>query len=127
MGTDHLCLVNQFQTAAKFCACFMGKEYVLPGNPVCPILGNKSKIIACSRRKTLSLLGHPVCPILSDSSKMMVMLLGKIILSNNPVCPILDLFHGERLSMPSYLVYPILGNRNKMLCVVFFGKIIFVR
>ena len=57
----------------------------------------------------------------------MVMLVGKIILSDNPVCLILDLFHGERLFMPSNPVYPILGNRSKMLCVVLFRKIIFSR
>ena len=57
----------------------------------------------------------------------MVMLVGKIILSDNPVCLILDLFHGERLFMPSNPVYPILGNRSKMLCVVLFRKIIFAR
>ena len=127
MGTDHLCLVNQFQTAAKFCACFMGKEYVLPGNPVCPILGNKSKIIACSRRKTLSLPGHPVCPILRNSSKMMVMLLGKIILSNNPVCPILDLFHGKEYLCLVTQFTQFWATKAKSLCVVLFRKIIITR
>ena len=95
-----------------------------PGNPVstCPIQGNRSKILCMLHGKRLFLPGNPVCLILGNKRKMMVLLLGKIILADNPVCPILDLFHGERISMPSNPVYPILGNKSKKPVCCFIQK-----
>ena len=100
-----------------------------PDNPVstCPIQGNRSKILCMLHGKRLFLPGNPVCLILGNKRKMMVLLLGKIILSDNPVCPILELFHGKEYLCLVTQFTQFWATKAKSLCVVLFRKIIITR